>query len=178
MAVLMESKDLKSIRLIKADNTLLKFTANCLHLLFMALILALTLGCQNSVDTVIEDYNSSFELEIPEDPHPGPGEPGFNQNDLLLDKYFISSTETLNLAGPANCNYEWTFTNIDPSDNKKNFAKLVNGSSYTSRRFVMYIPLSEISEGSYRLRLSITDKEGNRYTDNCILYIYKDFSQS
>lgn len=92
-----------------------------------------------------------------------------------MDRYFVSITETLNLTAPKNCKYyQWELADYDKKITDINFATLTAGTSYTTQRFVMYMPTSGIGEGYYRLRLIVTDEEDVKYTDNCILVVYKE----
>ena len=42
----------------------------------------------------------------------------------------------------------------------------------TTRAFSLYVPSSNLETGTYKLVLTVTDKEGNSYTDDCIVIIY------
>lgn len=143
--------------------------------LILLVVLILAGGCKNSVNSMIDDYNSKYTINYLDPDGPQPGEGRFYEQDMLLDRYFICENETLNLCAPKQCNsYQWELTDPNRRTEDKNFAHLTKNSSYTSQRFVLYVPDSGISTGYYNLRLYVTDKEGHRFTDSCILVIYKN----
>lgn len=55
---------------------------------------------------------------------------------------------------------------------KNIICNLANGSSMATRAFSLYVPSSGLKTGTYKLALTVTDKEGNSYTDDCIVIIY------
>lgn len=63
-------------------------------------------------------------------------------------------------------------TSIKTTVEKNIICNLANGSSMTTRSFSLYVPSSNLKIGSYKLALTITDKEGKIYTDYCIIIIY------
>lgn len=145
----------------------------CPLMLFIILILAG--GCKNTVDSMIDSYNSKYTVNYLDPDGPQPGEGRFFEQNMLLDRYFVCENETLNLCAPKQCRtYEWILTDPNRPEEYRNFATLTQNSSYESQRFVLYVPESGISTGYYNLRLYVTDKEGKRFTDSCVLVIYKN----
>jgi hypothetical protein len=139
-------------------------------------------GCKNNIQTMLDDYNSSFSI-LPEKPLPSPGDIDFVASEMLYSEYYVASDDTLNISGPYNCNsYLWVVTKPDSTTDKDEVVNINLYDSYTlnEREFVTYIPDSGLEVGkTYRLTLTVTDKEGNEYKDSCGLVIYKhyDFNQ-
>ncbi len=154
---------------------------------FVLLIFSLFLfaTCSNSIDSIISDYNSAFESEVSVKKSTSslsPGDDGFEQENMLKETYFVSNNATLNLYGPKNCaSYKWkllqieqvTEVNLTYSVERAVSYSLSNGSSETSRAFILYIPTSSLENGTYKLTLTVTDKEGNEYSDNCRIVVYQ-----
>ena len=63
-------------------------------------------------------------------------------------------------------------TAVKTTIEKNIICNLANGSSMTTRAFSLYVPSSNLKTGTYKLALTVTDKEGNSYTDDCIVIIY------
>ncbi len=137
------------------------------------------------INSMLENYNTNYTSEIKaEKPTSGlaPGDEGFDEEDMLQGEYFVASVGTLVLYAPKNCaSYKWSLkqqveisvnSNIVYSEKSVSFA-LSNGSTDISRAFVMYIPDSGLETGTYKLSLTVTDKEGKSYTDTCSIVIYE-----
>ncbi len=150
--------------------------------IFLSFLLA---SCSSSIDSIISDYNSGFDTEVSVKKSTSslsPGDDGFTADDMLKETYFVSSTATLNLYGPQNCaSYKWNLLQIEQvselnltySVERAVSYSLSNGSSETSRAFILYIPASGLETGTYKLTLTVTDKEGNEYSDNCRIVVYQ-----
>ena len=154
-----------------------------MKLLFVILMfLALFFSCSNSLDDMVDDYNGGFTKDNTETEEDSaeetlyPGDDGYDQTEMLFEQYFLASDETLNLFAPSSkksaTEYSWTLT--QPSDTSKgsNFAVLFQGTTYTSRRFVLYVPESTLEEGTYKLVLTV-ETAGKSYTDSCAIIIYE-----
>lgn len=146
-------------------------------------------SCTSSIDDVVNNYNTNFSnTDSPSEESSGiaPGEPGFNEKNMLSPKYFLRCDGTLSLYAPPRCSsYQWKISKIEESTTtgqmgtivkttveKNIICSLANGSSMTTRSFSLYVPSSNLNNGSYRLALTVTDKEGKIYTDDCIIIIY------
>lgn len=162
-----------------------------LRLAVFTLSALLLFGCKTNVNTMLDDYNSNFNFEAaPVVKQPVPGDIDFKEEDMLADTYCIGDHETINLAAPDNCN-SWSWVVTDPFDlsvvydeNNNKFIEekvikvvFFDGSyvdDYKERLFVTYIPESGLSPGkTYKLTLTVTDKEGKAYKDICELVIYQ-----
>lgn len=145
-------------------------------------------SCSNSIDDLVESYNSKYQQGMGGyDSASGiaPGEEGFAAEKMLASKYFIRSDGTLNLYAPPRCeSYKWSLSKIEtetkigvfgnPVDVKveKEVSLSLSNASTSSRGFVLYVPTSSVEIGTYKLSLTVTDKEGTEYTDSCVLVVY------
>ena len=143
-------------------------------------VLLLLSSCNNSLDDIMDDYNSAFEKEDDNEVYDAdvlyPGDPGFDETKMLYEKYFFSDNEELNLTAPSArysaTSYSWKLTLPDDETWECNSAKLAAGTTYSSRRFVMYAPLCELKSGkTYKLTLTVT-VAGKTYTDSCAIVFY------
>ncbi len=143
----------------------------CLILLLLVPLLA---GCTNSIQTMLDDYNSRFTATQPEESL-SPGDEGFDEKDMLFLEYYVASDDTLNLFGPFNCSsYEWKLE--DPETREEIDVVMFTNHTKYQREYVTYIPDSGLETGkTYKLTLTVTDKEGNVYTDICALVIYQHY---
>ncbi len=137
-------------------------------------ITVLLMSCSHSLDDMVENYNGAFSSEEEEETEEEK-KADFAESDMLYEKYFVADNETLNLSAPSGCSEcSWTLT--DPTDSSKgeNFATLFEGSGigYSEKRFVLYVPNSNLETGkTYKLVLSVS-LNGNTYTDTCAVVIY------
>lgn len=145
----------------------------CLVLITSLLILA---GCSNNVQTMLDDYNSSFAPSY-EFKEPCPGDVDFKAENMLMGEYYVSSDDTLNLFGPYNADsYEWICTDPDDESGTEVSVRLFKGYTKFQREYIVYIPNSGLKAGkTYKLTLTVTDKEGVKYTDSCGLIIYQHY---
>lgn len=138
--------------------------------------LLLMVSCSNDIQTILNDYNSNFN-EITEYYAPKPGDPDFDERQMLFGEYYVASDDTLNLFGPYGCDsYSWSVT--DPKDKSGAEIDVVLFQGYTKfqREYVVYIPDSGLETGkTYKLTLTVTDKEGTIYTDTCGLVVYQHY---
>ena len=130
---------------------------------------------------MLDSYNSNFTPVVQTSSQTVsnvvlPDEPGFNQEDLLYDTYIVAHNSTLNLAAPPNCTgYEWFVQNPATGSLDNIDVKTMNGSSATTRRFVVYIPKSGLSANTYRLGLRVRSPSNKIYTDYCNLVVYQNY---
>ncbi len=168
------------------SGKIFKLKKFCRFYVFLILILALSfVSCANSVGSMLSDYNSGFSSDVSVKKSSAalsPGDDGFNADNMLRPTYFVASDATLNLYGPEKCaSYKWkllqiaqvTSLNLTYSVEKSVAYSLSNGSSETSRAFVLYVPSSGLETGTYKLTLTVTDKEGKEYSDNCKIVVYQ-----
>lgn len=163
---------------------------NKLRFVVIPLLLLLVIGCSNSVQTMLDDYNSNFTIThaVDDGTQPSPGDPDFVASDMLFPIYYVSSVDTLNLAAPYNCrSYTWVLTDpeeaYDPAVGPTEIDLVMfNDTDRVSRTFVAYIPESldkgvlEIGK-TYKLTLTVTEKneEAKSYTDIAAVVIYKNY---
>lgn len=125
---------------------------------------------------MLDDYNSGFTPNY-EFSSPCPGDEDFDEKKMLMGEYYVGSDDTLNLFGPYNADsYEWVLT--DPEDEEQQEVNVKLFGSYTKyqREYVIYIPTSGLKIGkTYKLTLTVSDKEGVKYTDSCGLIIYQHY---
>ncbi len=146
-------------------------------------------ACSNTTNDVMSSYDSKFPVKYdPEDERfvPGINDIGFEESEMLDDEYFKSSVGTLQLRGPRDASvYEWTLyvqkTVIDPEYGTIAYPKELvtlpdecfqNGTSTKTERFIVYIPFSGLSPGSYVINLRARNKGGTWYSDKAALIIY------
>ena len=142
------------------------------------------LGCNHSVDSMVNDYNTSFNTGYvtvgnndSSESTLEPDDSGYDQRTLLFDYYTVFDIGTLNLAAPASCkSFNWVVT--DPSADDDTVPVTItyydgSRSSYrASQDFVVYIPTSGLEVGhTYKITLVVTGKEDGVYTDAAQLFI-------
>ena len=142
------------------------------------------LGCNHSVDSMLTDYNTSFNTGYvtvgnndSSESTLEPDDSGYDQRTLLFDYYTVFDIGTLNLAAPASCKaFNWVVT--DPSADDDTAPVTItyydgSRSSYrASQDFVVYIPTSGLEVGhTYKITLVVTGKEDGVYTDAAQLFI-------
>lgn len=147
-----------------------------LKFILLLLILLIT-GCKSGMDSMLEDYNGNFTVDYDVmNQFPSPGDPDFDEKQMLWETYCVGSHETVNLAGPYKCDsYNWVVT--DPLNDEEVTVKYFDGTYICNQRqFVTYIPESGLEIGkTYRLTLTVSDKDGNLYSDVCELVIYQHY---
>ena len=160
---------------------------NKLRFVVIPLLLLLVIGCSNSVQTMLDDYNSNFTVthNVDDGSAPVPGDKNFVASDMLFTEYYIASDDTLNLSAPLRCNsYSWVVTNpeeivLDGGDPTPINVGMFGGTNANSREFITYIPESGLEVGkTYRLTLTVVGADGKTYTDTAGLVIYKHYEFS
>lgn len=138
----------------------------------------------------MNDYNSHFS-EGNNQISVEAKEPDFRSGKLFsVDEYFVYDDSILILSAPTEADsINWFFT--DP-DNKYEVVKVcirirdINGKivRYEDtefndlKRLELYIPESKLeAPKTYRLTLTVTDKEGGVYQDDCGIVIYKRYDR-
>jgi len=136
-------------------------------------------SCNNSINTLLEDYNNNLNQNKDNNLNnfvPEIGDPDFEEKNMLDHEYFVYNDSTLDLTAPGNgINYEWKFFD-SKNDGIPIEVTPYKGSSLTSQKLVLYIPTSQLEEKTYKVTLTVKDKEGNYYTDSCGLVIYNNFT--
>ena len=155
------------------------------------------LSCDNSVDDMLEEYNKGFHTwhvsgtEYPViKPVLKPDDPGWDQDMLLYEEYFLYEDGMLILGAPDNCVYAgWTFFDPDNEYNEvpvmirsgtdeKGSITYFTGTVYTGDLLTMYVPESGLTgPKTYQLQLKVISKGGNTYTDNCGIVIYQRYDR-
>ena len=148
-------------------------------------ILSFACGCSDSIDSVLTNYNSGYKTEVQlknSTSDLSPGEEGFSEEDMLKAVYYVSTKETLNLFAPQNCaSYKWNLLEVETVETLYSVRtveravsyNLSNGSSDSSRSFMLYVPDSGLEQGTYKLILTVTDKEGKEYNDTTSIVVYQ-----
>ncbi len=158
---------------------------------------ALCISC-TEIDDMLVDYNHNFKI-VYDDPIQtvfNPGEYGFDEKNMLLERYVVSNWGTLNLCAPNNCvRYRWIIQDVE---NNNDELKTINvktiGPNYSdeTQRFVVYVPTSTTYKNdgkidgrltggkTYRLCLKAWDEEldnagAEGYTDYADLVIYNEY---
>lgn len=146
-------------------------------------------GCSTSLDDMMDNYNSNFTSNdnyTTTTAGIAPGEAGFAEGAMLSEKYFVRSDGTLCLYAPPRCSsYQWKITKLEEVTTTGQggipitstietsiSCNLSNGTSMTTRAFSLYVPTSNLEVGTYRLKLTVKDKEGISYEDTCTVIIY------
>ncbi|MBR1721812.1 MAG: hypothetical protein IJ727_04920 [Treponema sp.] len=147
-------------------------------LIISFLVLALLSGCNNSVESMLDDYNGGFNKgyvtvsdKDESEEYLEPGDDGFSQKNLLFDSYTVYDIGTLNVTAPESCkSFSWVMT--DPSiKNGDNTVTVTffDGATTTERRtkeYVVYMPDSGLEIGhTYYLTLTVIGKDGKTYSD-------------
>lgn len=144
-------------------------------------VLCLT-SCNHTYDSLIEEYNKAFQMLSGVQRMPQPGDPDFNERDMLLEKYTVSESATLNLAAPHNCSrYNWSLYEVEQtnsinssySEKRVLNVRMSNGTSSATREFVCYIPTSNLKVDTYRLSLEVEGNDGVTYKDSCLVVIHR-----
>lgn len=135
------------------------------------------------MEDMVEQYNGAYtgvSLTISDDAETteilSPGEPGFDENDMLRDEYFVWEDATLILAAPPKNVVRYSWTMYDPDDGYSEVAVVTANGKNTGREFVVYIPHSGLEVNHvYKLVLQIRDTGGADYKDSCSVVVYKHY---
>lgn len=108
---------------------------------------------------------------------PQPGDLDFKEDDMLYPIYKVSQNATLNLSAPGNCSsYRWTMTDPDEEIEVELRVKLMEGSTISTKRYVLYVPQSGLyASKTFKLKLKVHGNDGYDYTDVCGVAVYKDY---
>lgn len=156
-------------------------------ILFLMLVAVafLASSCMNGLDNMLEEYNSNFikQRKLPIEP----GDEGFNESDLLLEKYTVATDASLTINAPKTCrSFTWEVYKVEfisesvggylAEDAKKILISFPGKYSLTNKTLsfaVKEVPV--IEPGTYEIRLSVVGRNGIRYKDAATLVIYKPF---
>ena len=155
------------------------------------------LGCNHSVDSMVESYNGQFSTgyaSISDSYSPTtvlkPDDEGWDESMLLYDEYFMYDDGMLILAAPDNCpSATWRF--FDPDDeyslvtvtlrtgtDSNGNITYFKGTIYAGDTLTMYVPESGLTgPKTYQLQLSVISEGGNTYTDNCGIVVYQRYDR-
>lgn len=150
--------------------------------LFSIVFLLLVSGCSHNIDSMIENYNSKIpavDNSVLAEDSPGPGEPGFDESEMLADFYTFDpdgTVETFQLQAPKKCrSIKWKVEEYD-STRREYFPVEVDflaGSSDESVYFAVPIPKHGLEPGhSYWITLIVTSKEDVSYKDKTVLHVH------
>ena len=140
--------------------------------LFMLTLSSLLCACSNTIDSMIEDYNGHFVVQVDLTDGSYPGDEDFDETLMLDEIYYAYTDGSFILAAPMGCNgYQWTIYNALDKDRTELAVKASIGSSLTSRVLNVYVPDSGLEAGTYKVCLTI-DVGGVKYRDNCALVIH------
>ncbi|MBQ0052129.1 MAG: hypothetical protein KBT11_08725 [Treponema sp.] len=139
---------------------------------------------------MLEQYNEGFEYIRARQKSLEPGDPGYDENWLLLDKYTLTLDSSLDLNAPTADSYAWAIFKVDII---KQTVISVDGIPYTAEEVVktevnlarttsiksssLILPkefVSKMETGTYELRL-VVFKNGYRYKDSAQLYVVEPF---
>ena len=125
-------------------------------------------GCSNSIETMLDDYNSNFKTATIQTSYTLAN---VSPKDMLRPYYAVSFVNTLCLTAPTGgVNYTWT---AKVGENANN---IVEGTEYvlgSGRVLDLYIKTSALKRwSSYELTLTITTNSGEIIQDTAALYVY------
>lgn len=164
---------------------MLIYTFNKARLVMVALACLLVFlgGCNTDMDDIIDDYNDTFASSsnttittVTHEPILSPGDPGFDERNMLLDEYHSHNDDMFHVAGPRNCtSYIWT---IRPLHGYKDIEFVPYHTNKPiphsgSRALTIYMPNSLIEDGEYILTLVVTGYDSKEYTDKALLNVYE-----
>ena len=162
-------------------RTNFRYLASVLVVLFAVF----TTSCMNSIDQMLEDYNSNFikAHKLPIEP----GDEGFDESDLLLEEYTVATDASLTINAPKTCyTYTWEIYKVEflsesvggywIEDAKKVLISFPGKYSLTDQTLSFAIKeVSDFVPGTYEIRLAVVGRNGVRYKDAATLVIYKPF---
>lgn len=139
----------------------------CVILVFVPGILSFS--CSNSIDHMLEDYNSNFVHKVVEEKTLEPGDLGYNPDNMLLPEYFVALNASLNIpASDRGRDFTWTMTKLNKSNGIR---KTVFKSKM--KNFVLQVSdHDEIEEGTYCLTLELTIASGELFMDEAFVFVY------
>lgn len=135
---------------------------------------------------MLDDYNGGFkkgystyslDSSVTSKELPQPGDLEFKEDDMLYPIYKVSQNATLNLSAPGNCSsYRWTMTDPEDENEVELRIKLMEGSTISTKRYVLYVPQSGLyASKTFKLKLKVHGNDGYDYTDVCGVAVYKDY---
>lgn len=168
-----------------------KLTIRVFGIIIICALFFIAESCSNNVDDVMLSYNDRFPVKVETEEEaekakekPGIGEVGFEESEMLDDEYFKSTDGTLQLRAPRNgAFYKWelylqTIVKVDGATEYELTPVTLpancfqNGSSTTTEYFIVYIPFSGLTPGSYVISLTATSKGGQKFSDRAAVIIY------
>lgn len=158
-------------------------------LLYMILSLAGALSlssCKNNVMEMLDKTNGHFTAkEVPYDYSLNPGDEGFDENAMLMPRYYVGTRMSLALVGPEAATYYWSLWSLEKTETsvwvgadevkRTEFAIPRNIDQY-SKNFTFYVPeVTGLTPNTYELALVVTDKNGEVYVDTAELVVYDQY---
>ncbi|MCR4952614.1 MAG: hypothetical protein K6A43_00945 [Treponema sp.] len=127
-------------------------------------------ACANNVDSMIEDYNGHFVVEV-EDTFNVQNE-NFNPKYMLLSEYGVHYTTTLCLSAPSGgVGYEWKVTLVEAADEEAIVGEeIILGNS---RFLTIYLRDSNVRRwAQYTLTLTVLGANNTEFVDTAELNVY------
>lgn len=157
-------------------------------LLYMLLaVTGITLSsCNNNVMVMLENTNSHFSGKVePYNNKLKPGDEGFDENAMLMSKYYVGTRMSLALSAPEAASYYWTLFSLKKIESaiwigadeveRTEFA-LPSSVDCFKKTFGFYVPeVPGLVPGTYELLLVVTDSKGMTYMDSCEIIVYDQY---
>ncbi|MCQ2248348.1 MAG: hypothetical protein MJZ50_04985 [Treponema sp.] len=146
-------------------------------------------SCVNTIDTMVEDYNSNLtKKEEPlteKPPDPVPGDEDFNQDSMLQEKYLVAKNATFCISAPKSSYYLWQIyriirTSIDVQGvnvTETYEEEIVMNGIVPVQNQMLNLYMADLAllmpAGTYKLVLTVKDSTGKEYKDVSALSIYE-----
>jgi len=134
---------------------------------------------------MINDYNTHYTEDTSKADEvqkaPQPGDPGFTEDQLLDNEYFVWEDATLNLAAPETCAEAYWYI-YDPDDSTNTplyfhpygLSEEATYNVWRKKTLTLNMLDSRLEiDKVYKLTLQVVSKEGKRYSDSAALVIYR-----
>lgn len=146
-------------------------------------------SCVNTIDTMVEDYNSNLtRKEDPlaeKPPDPVPGDEEFNPDSMLQEKYLVAKNTTFCISAPKSSYYLWQIyriirTSIDVQGvnvTETYEEEIVMNGVVPVQNQMLNLYMADLAllmpAGTYKLVLTVKDSTGKEYKDVSALSIYE-----
>ena len=156
---------------------------NCYSIYILVLLCALILSsCNHSIQDLVNQYNNSIAGTV--HTQPSPNSPDFDPALMLKEDYIVSKEAMFCLTAPDSDYYLWQLYRINRHEVEYNGGTFITYSydevsvegmiPITEKNLVIYVPNAEdvLTPGTYILKLTVKDNNGNKYSDKARLVIY------
>ena len=146
-----------------------------LFIMFSA-VLAFT-ACSTGVDSMVDNYNEGFSA-ITNQKLVSTGisiyDPDFKAENMLSARYTVDTLDTLCLWGPNDASkYQWKAVMTDGSEEVFDAENPATVDLGTNQALIEYLPTSGLSKwAKYTLTLTVSDADGNEYSDSALLVVF------